>query len=606
MPEKWEPKKSLINSKKAEPLDFEPIGKVDPEKDKKEAIKKKRPRAPKKEDGKVEIVYDPELGEPTASLHEKPEDKDATKNKNKAEKMANIERKRQTKERNEESKLAVPLFENRIAKMDLAIEKAKSKESYTYFVKRAQEIIKERGIDRIVVHGNPITDARLEIWETEHKNKEGKPIVPEKFKLKDAPPVEINPDLDVMGALYLLDKIHEVKPEIYNEGIYIESVPKGDVQGYEAKKEKREVILVLDTGNTHPRIEEGEGGKDIIYADHHGEKGTFPTSATKIIYDIFESTIIYNKTLAAEAEKLKKISAFITKFDNLQFLDDINKGKERTKVFNSNFFVHKFSRSLYTLAKVLPFETTLEMANDPTKFNLDGKKNHSWLDAFPNEEIENGELGKIIVSIQDTTNRLRQRTLTIKEYVRQMTYEYAKANEGVNIQKEYMQANGINEESPYTGNTLFFNYPEVEITTTKGVKKKTKNTIKQNIAYLAAKANEYDAIVFSNPETGGLFVNADGKHALKPISNQLQQIIPGYPDPTRDIFLFSPKDPEKIEKLKKISEEERLQIIGLHTEKYTEIKHKKLDELEIQKRMYNKEEEDLEEKIAQLTKELEG
>jgi hypothetical protein len=486
-----------------------------------------------------------------------------------------------------------------IDKLDVALETAEKKEDYDYFITKSREIIDKHGIDRLVIHGNPITDGRKVIWETEHVNNEGKPLVPEKYKLKDAPPVDIQPDLDVRGALYLLDKIHEVKPEIYNQGISIESVPKGDAVTYEPKGEKKEVMLFLDTGNSDPRIEDMGGGLIKIYADHHGEKNTYKTSATKIVNDIFEHEISKDKNLKEEAKTLQNLTTFITKYDNIGFIDE--KDKDGNKIWTEGFFAETFSRSLYSLARVLPFETTLEIIKDPKKFKTEGKSSISWLTRFSKDEIENGELGKIEISIQDPKDRTKQRKLTIKEYVAEDQNENIAALEGVENCEKHMEENGINPESPITGRTLWHDFPEMELTDKKtGRKYKGKNTIKQNKAYLAAKAKGYDAIVFDNPKTGGLFTNADGKHKLRRVWGNLNKRIPGYPEPIRNIFMFEPKDPKMLEELKKISQEERLQIYGMKTDKYVAIKKERIEKIKNVKEAYAKEEEELKKQLEIL------
>lgn len=492
--------------------------------------------------------------------------------------------------------------EKHIDKLDVAIEKAEKKSEYEYFIKKSREIINKYGLDRIVIHGNPITDQRTKIWETEHLNNEGKPIVPEKYKLKEAPPVDIQPDLDVRGALYLLDQIHEIKHEIYNQGIFIESVPKGDAVTYEPKREKKEVVLFLDTGNSDPRIEDTGGGSIKIYADHHGEKNTHKTSATKIVNDIFENEILKNEKLTQEVKTLQDLTTFINKYDNIGFIDE--KDKNGNKIWTEEFFTETFSRSLYSLARVLPFETTLEIIKDPTKFKTEGKSSLSWLTRFSKDEIENGDLGKIEVSIQDPKDRTKQRKLTIKEYVAEDQDENIAALEGVENCEKHMEENGINPESPITGKTLWHDYPEMELTDKKtGRKYKGKNTIKQNKAYLAAKAKGYDAIVFDNPKTGGLFTNADGKHHLRRIWGNLNKRIPGYPEPIRNIFMFEPKDPKMLEELKKISQQERLQMYGMKTDKYVAIKKERIEKIKSAKEAYAKEEEEIRKQLEILMQE---
>lgn len=475
-----------------------------------------------------------------------------------------------------ENQIAVEGLKHIMRKMKTAQEKAFQKEDYKKFITHARRIIMEDGLDRIVIHGNPLTDNRKDIWEGSHKNAEGKDLLPEKFKQRHAPPVEIKPDLDVRGALDILDKVHKVHPNIYNEeGMFFESIPKGHTRVYEPREGKKEVILMLDVGNTYPRIEE-IGNKIIIYADHHGIGKSYPTSSTKIVLDIFHTEIDGSEELKTQAEAIKKQATFINKFDNIQFVNEINP-RTKEKYFNEDYFLNHYPRSLYNLAKVLPFEKLQDILENPAKYKMGDKKNLNWITAFSKDEIENGEIGKIVIKEQNSKDRTKFQEFTIKDYVEQTKKENWHALTGVINAEKYMEEHGITSESEFIGKTIWHNFPEIEVTSKKtGKSRKTKNTIPQSIAYLAAKARGYDAIVFYNPEKQTMFMNADGNHDLNPIWRKIIKRAPGYPEPIRNIFMFPPKDPLTLEESKKISEQEWLGIVGLRVKSEEEIEEDKV------------------------------
>lgn len=526
MSENLEPNKSLINSKKAEPLDFEPVNKENPTKNEENQL----------------------LLEEKSGLESHP---------------MYIQTKEKIKKEKQKAYRGLYKVWEKVEKADNKLE---MRERYERFIKDARAIINDYGIDRVVIHGNPITDERINLWEKEEINKDGKPILPEKFKLKNAPPVEIKPDFDVNGALYLLEQAHKLNPNIYNEGILIESIPKGDTKTNEPFRRKKEVIIYFDAGNSNPRIED-DGVTIKIFADHHGIGNPYNTSATKISYDIFKPTISKNKEINQEAQLLVKCA---TKFDNIEFIEDKNRANK--KYWNESFFIKDYPRSLYSLAKVLPFEKTLEILKNPKKYKFSGTSTN-WLTAFSQKEIEEGELGKLKVKIQNPKNRTKSREINIKQYIQEVSYENLAGVEGIKIAKKYMKDHGIDENSYFMGKkVIFHNFPEIEIIKN-GKKTKSINTIPQNVAFLAAKSLGYNGIIFYNPKQGTIFFNTDGKGEMMALWEKVNQKIPGYPKPVRNTFMFPPKDQKLIEKSKEITEEEWLDILGMKTEKYTKVKN---------------------------------
>ncbi|MBP9715015.1 MAG: hypothetical protein KBD52_00795 [Candidatus Pacebacteria bacterium] len=515
--------------------------------------KKSRPRvSPKPEDK----TYDETLGEIGVSYHEKPKYQNTIRNKNVYERVKRGSiRQRATKIQGDKSG---ELLGKILGKVDKAIDSADQKERYNYFIEESRRIIEKYGIDRIIVHGNPITDKRKEMWgvgwDEEHP-------IPENFKEKSGqPPVEMKPDLDIRAALYILDKIHKVKPKIYNQDIFIESIPKGGRKHNEPKRDKKEVMLYLDAGNTNPHIEDTGGGIINIYADHHGIGNPYNTSATKIVNDIFREEIRTNTDLEPEKGNILRLTTFTNKFDNIEYFEE--KDRHGKKIFDKEFFINDFPRSLYSLAKFLPFETTLEIINNPSKYKMNGKS-LNWLTTFTKDEIGKGDLGKLKVKIQDPDDRMKSNEFTVKELVKKNFSENEEAIKGVENTIQYMKDNNINDESKILGKTIFHNFPEIEVTNFKGKKRKKRNTIQQNIGYLTTRAVGYDSMIFYNPREGTIFINSDGKKDLMPIWQKINAIIPGYPRPIRNKFIYQPTDPAMIAKSKEITEDQWLKILGM-------------------------------------------
>ncbi|MCX6753125.1 MAG: hypothetical protein NTW62_02160 [Candidatus Nomurabacteria bacterium] len=439
-----------------------------------------------------------------------------------------------------------------------------AKKEYWDFIRKAVDLIKANGLDRVVIHGDETKNKdKLEKWNsgyTEEKHKEQGPIL------------DISPDLDTRGALLFLNKIQEANSNIFKKGAFIETIPKGTEQTFTKTKNKgNELVLYMDVGGKNPSVEIG-GKKINIFADHHGTEGGFTTSATQIMKDIAVTggLSLGNKE---ETEFLNKTSSFIAKFDNLAYLDD-KKDKRDPKserLVDEKYLRNTFPRSLYSLAKFLPFETTLEILGNNEKFE-DGKKivdwknpflkdgkPRDWANTFTDDEIEKGDIGKIVIDYKNPINGEITK-MTVKELVKKNKGDI---NYTIKGEETALKNQGKNTESSTLGKFVFHNFAD-------NGKGKT-NTIPKHMAYLTSRALGYDAFVSYNPESGAIFINSDGKKDLMPVWEKLNAIIPGYPKPVRNQMMFAPKDPEMMKKMKDISQEKLLEILGARESKEKEI-----------------------------------
>ncbi len=292
------------------------------------------------------------------------------------------------------------------------------------------------------------------------------------------------------------------------------------------------------------------GKKINVFADHHGTEGDFTTSATQIMKDIAETG---GFSLGNKQEKglLDKVTNFITKYDNLTYINDKSRDIKSEKLVNKVYLRNTFPRSLYSLAKFLPFETVLEILGKTDKYNKDGKP-RDWAYTFTRNEIEKGKIGEIMVDWLDPIKREVEK-IPISELIEKNSKNIDTEMENEELSRKYVEKEKINTVSPLIGKFLFHNFQ----------KEGGKTALTSSISYLVARGLGYDAFVSYNPKNGKIFINADGKHDLMPIWEKLNEIIPGYPKPIRNTFMFEPKDPEMIKKMKDISQAKLLEILGM-------------------------------------------
>ncbi|MCX6754971.1 MAG: hypothetical protein NT068_00320 [Candidatus Nomurabacteria bacterium] len=414
-----------------------------------------------------------------------------------------------------------------------------AKKEYRDFINKAAKVIKQRGIDRIVIHGDEFkVDKNLP---EDKKNKLEEEWENLRYETNDF-------DLDLEGSMLFLNNMASGNKKILNDKLFLEKISKGS-EGLKYPLRNKEVILYIDVGGKNPGVET-EGGVTKIYADHHGTEGGYTTSATQIVRDIMTAGK-FSLGDPKTKEYLNKTASFIAKFDNLAYLDDKKDSRDpkSERLVDEKYLRNTFPRSLYSLAKFLPFETVLEILGKNEKYFKDGKP-RDWTNTFTREEIENGEIGKMEVDY-------RGKKITVKELVERNIKDLNYAINNTNIALRYQ---GNNTDS-VLGKTVFHAF-------TKDTDGKS-NTIPNHLAYITARALGNDAFVSYNPESGAIFINSDGKVDLMPIWEKLNAIIPGYPKPIRNQMMFAPKDPEMNKKMKDISQEKILEILGMGENKNT-------------------------------------
>lgn len=480
-------------------------------------------------------------------------------------------------------------FEKPTIKEERQAEKGyKNQESKKYWSKINEivELIKNGGgITKVVIHGNPIFD-RPDNFEKLHGKKGwngGYESLDEKKFIDEGPAIEINNDFDTNGALLLLKELAESSPEFFAEGAVIEIIPKGTNETFTKTKftqnnkqveRKIELILYIDVGNKNISIEtiNEKGQSNVhIYADHHGEGGGYETSATQIVYDIGKAGNMFKEGKKISKEKLnfyQRMSQLINKVDNLNFIDELTeKSKEEGKkrLVDINYLRENFAYSLYSLSKFLPFETVLEILGKldqkselvTNKYLTKNNKIRNWSHTFHPNEINLGKFGDMKVKHEGKEK-------TLRELIKENQKEIDRTIDSEKMIFNYMKESGINTTSPLVGKFIYRNYFKIEKFDKK--KKKTyKETpfVKDNIAYIVARGLGADSFVSYSGADGKIFINSNGKFDLMQVWKQLNILVPGYPKPVRNKFLFPPKDAEMLALIKeKIPEEVFLLILN--------------------------------------------
>lgn len=453
--------------------------------------------------------------------------------------------------------LVFPLQNNK-EKLEKEDREQKDKKEYWNTIKEIAELIKKNGIEKVVIHGNEIKDKNeLKKWRSGYAK--------ESEFIDEGPAISIDNDLDTTGALYLLKKIQEKDGKIFKEGSSTEIIPKGTDKTYNDNNKKNGLILYIDVGGKNPKVLIDDG-KIKIFADHHGEEGGYTTSATQIMLDIAKISSFELGKDEEEKDLLANMGSFVAKFDNLTYLNEKKdfKNPDSGNLVDEKYLVNTFSRSLYSLAKFLPFETVLDILGKGERFLKNGKP-RSWDNTFTRNEMENG-FGEMLVEVNG--KKLKLRDLIVENEKKIKHTIVAERNT-----ERYMQDKGIDGQSPIIGKFLYHNFPEIEAKGNKKGIEKIRNIIPNELAYITARGLGYDSFVSYSPKDGRIFVNSDGKMDLMKLWKKLNEIVPGYPKPVRNQMLFGPKDPEMLKLVKeKITEEKFLEILKGSENKVVEVK----------------------------------
>lgn len=370
----------------------------------------------------------------------------------------------------------------------------------------AWSVIKEKGIDRIVIHGSRVkynpTESEESLGKTVAKNEKREPL--KKGDFVDV----IEPDLDVESALWLLNlKDTENKPLIkINENAYTESTKKGnsDIK----KTTPGQVVIHIDRGGKDFEIEVIDGVTHI-YCDHHTEEFGDPTSATEIVDKIMSR--------GEEYQNVKKVKpwienyvSYVTAMDNLSYVTATVPGGK--KMFDKNTFLQKWPGSLFAIGNAM------SVAEIQRSFRLN-----------------------------DSPWRPEHDIINTKEIVEKKKTDAQAALYGAEEARKRAIENGIPEETPEMGKLVYHSFS----------RKGGLNVIPDKLGFIATQAMGCDTFIHFNPETGGFRINSSKD--ITPIAERLKEIYPGLVV-VRGVMIFPPNNPKL---LKSISEEQFLHALGL-------------------------------------------
>lgn len=339
-------------------------------------------------------------------------------------------------------------------------------------------------------------------------------------------------DLDTKAALFLLNHFNKKKIEdIYAQDSFSVLVPKGSgpkeakplIEQNEHKTNKH--ILVLDTSNKWLQIEK-DGSNTIITIDHHGQGFRKDTSSTKIIYEILKEADL----LKENPEWLENFVNFINDNDNLSF------EKSLKKDFNKEYFGKVWPKTINGIANELSFETIKDLFEK----GIVKKSGQVFSEEELNSEIFQTKTG----------------TENIAEICKRRQKEATDALNSIKNFQSYANKNKIDLSNTIIGKVAYQNFRN--------------GTIKNNLAFLAAKASGYDSFVSWNPEKQSFFINSDHLN-LNFLAQKINSKIPGVQD-IRNNFIFSPKNINITEKL---NERDFLEIMGVKIEPKSKIESTK-------------------------------
>ena len=289
----------------------------------------------------------------------------------------------------------------------------------------------------------------LELLRILEAAKKGIVVHGETVKKEGKESLHLKTDLDGRAALYLIELAGIEYPQLT----------------FVKKGESKSEGLHIDTGGRPVFVIESDG---TVFFDHHGKerdpKGK-SSSATKQIYEKLIEHGLLKKT-----PWLDSLVNFVTDIDNANY--DLNK----------RIFENYYSKSLYGLLKVLPFETIVEYI----------KEGRDPKNPFTEKEIEekyvqtvHGNIVKLSVLCQEQQN-----------YVNRST-------EGIISARKDMERIGIKIKTERLGKVLF---NIIKTTTNKKGKKVTINKIP--LGFTATRAVGFDSYVLWSEKDGGFFVTS--------------------------------------------------------------------------------------------------
>ncbi|OGI64312.1 hypothetical protein A2733_00905 [Candidatus Nomurabacteria bacterium RIFCSPHIGHO2_01_FULL_40_20] len=320
--------------------------------------------------------------------------------------------------------------------------------------------------------------------------------------------------------------------DLYAPGAIFSLVPKGgDEKDLIDKKEG--VVVFLDVGNSWLEIKIN-GKSIIIKLDHHGEGSNAHTSASKMVYDIMRE----GKLFKEEPKWLKEMVKTVNSIDNLSYVDKKNEKGE--KIFDKEYFLKKWPRSIQAIAEKLPFEVLLDLFEsgkvDPsrpfTEEELRGEIGKTKFEIFENVEQKNGYFKREKV------------TKTIAELCEEKRKEAAETINGIENAVRYTKLHGFDTQNTNIGNIVYHNYPTLKDEESGEF---FENDIPHTSDQLGAVAMGFDGIVRFKE---GSFFNIKSKHkGFGGVAKNIQKLAPGTAN-IRDVILHSPADKRIVKNLK--------------------------------------------------------
>ena len=397
---------------------------------------------------------------------------------------------------------------------------------------------------------------------------------------KEGAGLTFHPDLDTQGALYILNELNKKNLEptednpdqssIYASDAVTSLIIKGG--GEDSRDEKRDGIVVfVDVGGSWLEVTE-KGKTKIVKIDHHGEGkgGIGQTSATEMMYKIMKKADL----LKEDPPWLSEMIGIINNTDNLLYAGERKDGE---RIFTEDFFTKKWPNSIYAIAEDLPFEVFQELVksgkikNTSEPFSEDDFKNDigkiSWDEVWEKENLD---------GIKEKLNKK-----SIVDLCKEKEKQAGFTIRGLKEALKYCKENGIETENTELGRIIYHNFARL--------KNGTKNKIPYNLAYLGARAMNYDTFLMYQDEDENLnrgkkfFGNS--KHPNFPkFIERMKKTAKGTAN-VRDALMFSPKDSKAMQDLteKKFLDEADTKIAKNAKLKTSYAERKKEENLKIQK-----------------------
>jgi len=306
----------------------------------------------------------------------------------------------------------------------------------------------------------------------------------EKFKLKDGNEgLGFEPDLDIRGALYLLD----LAGVDYKK---LTVVPKGDsIPG----------SFMIDTGATNY---DGMDSKGSVYADHHGKERDNigeTTSSTEIVYDI-----LVKSGLLARDGGLEEIVRFVNQIDNLDYS------------MSRDDLIESWWRSFYCLHYFISFESLVDLIKDGRKANH----------VFSEEEARNitvtTKKGEKVLLL-DLCLKQKQTLVNSMKYVERISQSRSGRPEDRNLDSRGIRKNGKDLGAVLTNIVEGRNQIPLGFTLARGL--------------------GFDSYVSFYEKTGGFFITS--RFDLGVIYSRLLEKFPDVKLVRGTMILYQPKDTEK-------------------------------------------------------------